>query len=337
MSHQPSRPPPFPGYPSQQPQGTAPYEASEHGYTSPEISPSFLTATVIPSVDDDDAQTVSHTTHDADSLRTPSATPASAMQATVFGVQRVSPAPAGLAPPSLGRAAPAMPVAQHVTPAVRTSPPARPPIAASPAAPNGLSAAAAALADEPTGFLRVSDMPSAPAPQSARPATNAGPNWLADQPTSWVALQPGPSETANSGYAGGGATGTALRHHGSPAASAAALAAGPPSSLRPWLLSLGIGLLGGLLALVLIVAAMRYLSSNKGGAADRRSAATDRVSGSAGSALPAAALDDALRSVQRGDIDRAIEIVKAARSREPNPALDSLLESLKRVRGQRQP
>lgn len=336
MSHQPSRPPPVPGFPPSSSQRSAPYDESEHGYTSPELSPSFLTATVIPSVDDDEAQTVSHATHDAESLRTPSATPASAMQATVFGVQRISPAPAGLAPPSVARPAPA--AAQHMAPAVRPSPqPVRQPTPPSQAAqPSGLSAAAAALADEPTGFLHVSAMPSSPSasPASVRAPSTAGAAWLADQPTSWVALQP--SESAGSSLAEGPTGGTALAR-GTRSAAPPALAATPPSGLRPWLLSLGIGLLGGLLALVMIVAAMRYLSSNKSPSSDRRGATSERSQIAAAGELSSRALDDAMSAVQRGEIDRAIDILKAERHREPNPALDSLIESLKRLRSSRKP
>ena len=336
MSHQPSRPPPVPGFPPSSSQRSAPYDESEHGYTSPELSPSFLTATVIPSVDDDEAQTVSHATHDAESLRTPSATPASAMQATVFGVQRISPAPAGLAPASVARPAPA--AAQHMAPAMRPSPqPVRQPTPPSQAAhASGLSAAAAALADEPTGFLHVSAMPASVSPASARAPSTAGGAWLADQPTSWVALQPNPSESAGSGLAEGPTGGTALGR-GARSAAPPALAATPPSGLRPWLLSLGIGLLGGLLALVMIVAAMRYLSGNKSPSSDRRGATSERGQIVSAGELPQAALDDAMRAVQRGELDRAIDILKAERHREPNPALDSLIESLKRLRSSRKP
>lgn len=334
MSHQPSRPPPLPGYPSHSPKGSAPYDGSDHGYTSPELSPSFLTATVIPSVDDDEAQTVSHTTHDADSLRTPSALPASAMQATVFGVQRISPAPA--APPqaaTLRSPAPA-PAAQHMSPALRPAQPRQPTPPSQPAAPNGLSAAAAALADEPTGFLRVSDMPGAAAPGAARGGSTGGPSWLADQPTSWVALQPNPNEAASAGYAASG-TPSAAAPRSAASAPAPMLTASPPSTLRPWLLSLGIGLLGGLLALVMIVAGMRYLSNNRTAPADKRGVAADRVTVAETGAIPALVLDDAMRAVQRGDLDRAIDLLKAERSRQANPALDSLIDSLKRLRSSR--
>ena len=44
-----------------------------------------------------------------------------------------------------------------------------------------------------------------------------------------------------------------------------------------------------------------------------------------------------MRALQRGDTERAIDILKAARSREANPALDSLIDSLKRLRGSRLP
>jgi hypothetical protein len=95
---------------------------------------------------------------------------------------------------------------------------------------------------------------------------------------------------------------------------------------------LAIGLTGGLLALVMIVAAMRYLGSGKPTSSDRRSAATASV---AFGPVPALVLDEAMRAVQRGQLDRAIDVLKAERSREPNPAIDSLIDSLKRLRSSR--
>ncbi len=333
MSHQPSRPPPPPAYPGQASHRGATYDASEHGYTSPELSPSFLTATVIPSIDDE-AETVAHATQDASSLQTPAGLPASSMQATVFGVQRIAPAPAG-AP----RVPPATPAAQHLAPAVRPPTPTRqpaPPAATLPVSPpNGLSAAAAALADEPTGFLRVPDIAMGPSsPPAGRPPATGGSNWMADQPTSWVALQPGSSDANHAAYAGGGATGTALRRGD---AASAALAPSPSSGLRPWLLSLGIGLLGGLLALGLIITAMRQLNGNKASQTSVERRSSERLAATPTDALPAAALDDAMRALQRGDTERAIDILKAARNRDANPALDSLIDSLKRLRGSRLP
>lgn len=317
------------------------YESGDMGYTSPELSPSFLTANIIPSVDEEDAATAAMPTHDRADLGTPPSLPASSMQATVFGVQRISPAPA--IPP---RAAPP-PVAQHLAPAVRTAPPSPParPVPANPA--SGLSAAAAALADQPTGFLRLPEaIAGGQTPvgnRAAAPAGSGSPSWLADQPTSWVALQPGPAETAIKPPASAGPSAPRRAEASSPALAPQRSA----SSLRPWLLSLGIGLLGGLMALVLILSAMRYFSVGKNGGdktrgaetvADRRSpAATDRAL--APGALPALALDEAMRAVQRGDLDRALTVLKQARDRETGStvAIDSLIDSLRRLRSNRLP
>lgn len=321
------------------------------GYTSPELSPSFLTANIIasvePSIEEDQAQTAAMPTHERAELSAPSVLPASSMQATVFGVQRISPAPAS--PP---RQAPPAPVAQHMAPAVRTAPPqppSRPAAGTSPA--SGLSAAAAALADQPTGFLRLPDaMGGGHTPPSSRgaPAAGAGtPNWLAEQPTSWVALQPSAAEAPMSAPASAGPAATPSRSRTSPAALTPKAA---PSSLRPWLLSLGIGLLGGLLALALILSAMRYLSGNKpGGATNEKSRVSESSTAARGrevsdpalapGALPALALDESMRAVQRGDLDRAITVLSQARERATGStaALDSLIDSLRRVRKNRLP
>lgn len=351
MSQRPSRPPPLP---EKQSHAGAPhdgYDGSDMGYTSPELSPSFLTANIIssvePSSEEDEAQTAAMPTHERAELSAPSVLPASSMQATVFGVQRISPAPAS--PP---RQAPAAPVAQHLAPAVRTAPPqppARPTAPASPA--SGLSAAAAALADQPTGFLRLPDAIGGghtPASSRGGPASGAGtPSWLAEQPTSWVALQPSAAEAPMSPPASAGPAATPSRSRPS---SAALTPSAAPSNLRPWLLSLGIGLLGGLVALALILSAMRYLSGNKpGSAAGEKSRSSESSMASRGreasepalapGALPALALDEAMRAVQRGDLERAITVLTQARERQTGSpaALDSLIDSLRRVRKNRLP
>lgn len=319
------------------------------GYTSPELSPSFLPAHIIPSVDEDDARTAAMPTHERAELSAPPALPASSMQATVFGVQRISPAPAGLSGPA--RPSPAPPVAQHLAPAVRAAPPPppAPPVrSAAPPPASGLSAAAAALADQPTGFLRLPDaLGGGPTPVGSRGAASGaapGASWLADQPTSWVALQPGSTDTSAPTPASAAPSATAVRRS---RAAAPALAASGSSSLRPWLLSLGIGLLGGLAALVLILSAMRYLSSGKSSPSTERSRASEAGSASRGrevserapTVLPAIALDEAMRAVQRGDLERAIAVLKQARERETGStaALDSLIDSLRRVRNNRLP
>lgn len=96
-------------------------------------------------------------------------------------------------------------------------------------------------------------------------------------------------------------------------------------------------MLGGLLALGLIITAMRQLNGNKSSQTSVERRSTERLAATPTDALPAAALDDAMRALQRGDTDRAIDILKAARSRDANPALDSLIDSLKRLRGSRLP
>ncbi len=110
---------------------------------------------------------------------------------------------------------------------------------------------------------------------------------------------------------------------------------------------MGIGLLGGLAALVLILSAMRYLSSGKSSPSTERSRASEAGSASRGrevserapTVLPAIALDEAMRAVQRGDLERAIAVLKQARERETGStaALDSLIDSLRRVRNNRLP
>lgn len=321
------------------------YESGDMGYTSPELSPSFLPANIIPSVDEEDARTAAMPTHERADLGTPPSLPASSMQATVFGVQRISPAPAS--PPRPSPTPP--PVAQHLAPAVRTAPPAPPQRSAPPNPPSGLSAAAAALADQPTGFLRLPDaLAGGHTPvgnRAAPPPAAANPSWLADQPTSWVALQPGPSDTPAKTPASAGGTAIRRRESSSPALAPQAA----PSSLRPWLLSLGIGLLGGLMALLLILSAMRYFGSGKNSTAPERLRASDSQSPSRGhdpadralapGALPVLALDEAMRAVQRGDLDRAISVLKQARDRETGStvAIDSLIDSLRRLRSNRLP
>lgn len=313
------------------------------GYTSPELSPSFLPANIIPSIDEEDARTAAMPTHERADLGTPPSLPASSMQATVFGVQRISPAPAS--PP---RPAPP-PVAQHLAPAVRTAPPAPQPRSAPPNPPSGLSAAAAALADQPTGFLRLPDALSGgqtPVGNRAAPPPAAGnPSWLADQPTSWVALQPGPADAPAKTPASTGGTAIRRRESSSPALAPQAA----PSSLRPWLLSLGIGLLGGLMALLLILSAMRYFGSSKSSPPPERLRKSDSPAQSRGhdpadralapGALPVLALDEAMRAVQRGDLDRAISVLTQARDRETGStvAIDSLIDSLRRLRSNRLP
>lgn len=114
-------------------------------------------------------------------------------------------------------------------------------------------------------------------------------------------------------------------------------------------MSLGIGLLGGLMALVLILSTMRYFGAGKSGsasektrstetAADRRSSVvSDRAL--APGALPALALDEAMRAVQRGELERGIDVLKKARDRETGStvAIDSLIDSLRRLRSNRLP
>ena len=278
--------------------------------------------------------------------------PASSMQATVFGVQRIAPAPASghVAVPSPAAAPGRAQVVQHMAPAARPSvaAPPPPPRQAAPPPPSGLSAAAAALADQPTGFLVLPESVRAAGRASsgmapAQPAASAGVDpWLADQPTSWVQLQPNPAEGA-------------APAHGQSAAAASAGAMAPAmlrpqaasgsSTLRPWLLSLGIGLLGGLVGLALILSSIRFLSGNKGQPVvveSRRTAgdATARPSTSSARGAPPLSpqiLDDALRAISRGDTDRAIDILQRARGGSSDPTLDleALIDALKRQRATR--